>query len=63
MVIVRTLLSVAAAQKWEVHQMDAFNAFLHGDLEEEVYMKLPPSFNRAQDGKVCRLNKSLYGFK
>lgn len=60
---VRFLLKVSAAQRWEVHQMDVHNAFLHGDLEEEIYMKLPPGFNTADPTKVCRLRKSLYGLK
>ena len=63
MVIVRTFLSVVAAKDWELHQMDVHNAFLHGDLEEEVFMKMPPGFVTQQQGKVCRLRKSIYGLR
>nr|GEW59674.1 hypothetical protein [Tanacetum cinerariifolium] len=38
--------SVAASKQWELHQMNVHNAFLYGDLEEEVFMKLPPSLNK-----------------
>lgn len=57
MVTVRTMLSVAATRNWEVHQMDVHNAFLHGDLTEEVYMKISPGFRASNPHKGCRLNK------
>ena len=61
---VRVLLSLTANRDWPLHQFDVKNTFLHGDLEEEVYMDIPPSFEDTKtSGKVCRLKKSLYGLK
>ena len=57
---IRLVLSLAASQGWSVYQMDVNSAFLHGDLDEEIYMEQPPGF--VQDSSlVCRLRCSLYG--
>lgn len=60
----RTLMSVAAKRKMMVKQFDVKTAFLHGQLEEEIFMKQPPGFAvKNAENKVCRLKKSLYGLK
>lgn len=77
MTTVRTMLAAAAIQNWYTLQMDVSNAFLHGELLEDVYMKMPPGYthlgcriqlNDANNGYlerkfVCKLLKALYGLK
>lgn len=59
---IRLLLSHAATEKMKVVTFDVKTAFLHGDLEEELYMHQPRGFDDGSE-KVCRLRKSLYGLK
>lgn len=62
---IRILISIAANRDWPLQQFDVKNAFLSGDLEEEVYMELPPGAKRKSSCKteVCKLKKALYGLK
>ena len=62
MTTVRTMIALATTKGWHLHQMDVKNAFLQGELEEEVYMVQPPGFESNIHPKaICRLKKPLYG--
>ncbi|KAL0281854.1 UNVERIFIED_CONTAM: Retrovirus-related Pol polyprotein from transposon RE1 [Sesamum angustifolium] len=56
------MFSVASAYSWPIHQLDINNAFLHGYLDEAVYMT-PPEGYEAPSGMVCKLKRSLYVLK
>lgn len=77
MTTVRALLDVAAVKNWYVIQMDVTNAFLHGDLDEDVHMKMSHGYTHfgcrivlnqgeskaAKSNLVCKLKRSLYGLR
>jgi len=57
----RVLLSIAAKENLHIQTFDVKTAFLYGELENEIYMRIPEGFD--DEGKICRLNKALYGLK
>jgi hypothetical protein len=61
---IRLLLSLAVSRGWSLRQIDIQNAFLHGHLDVDVFMKQPPGFaDSVRPTYLCKLDKSLYGLK
>jgi hypothetical protein len=61
---IRLVLSLVVSHGWDLRQLDVKNAFLHGILEEEVFMKQPPGFIDLDFPSYhCKLNKALYDLK
>ncbi|GKC60123.1 retrotransposon protein, putative, ty1-copia subclass [Tanacetum coccineum] len=58
---IRVILALTACKDYELEQLDVKTAFLHGNLEEVIYMRQPPGYE--QGNKICLLKKSLYGLK
>jgi len=61
---IRMVLALAASLDLELEQMDVTTDFLHGYLEEEIYMEQPEVFVvNGKENHICKLRKSLYGLK
>ena len=60
---IRAVLALVAYHDMILEQMDVKTAFLHGNLEEQIYMKQPEGFEETGQGLVCQLKRSLYGLK
>lgn len=61
---IRLVLSIVVSNYWPIHQIDIQNAFLHGNLPEEVYMHQPIGYVHPHfPHHVCVLHKALYGLK
>ncbi|KAJ0494593.1 putative RNA-directed DNA polymerase [Helianthus annuus] len=64
MTTIRLVLSIVAAENLHLEQLDVKTAFLHGDLDEDIYMAQPEGFQaKGKENLVCKLKKSLYGLK
>ena len=64
MTSIRTILSLVATKYLHLEQLDVKTTFLHGGLEEEIYMQQPEGYEvKGKEKLVCRLKKSLYGLK
>ena len=61
---VRTVIALAAKHDLKLHQLDITTVFLNGELNEDICMKQPEGFEvKGKEHLVCKLNRSLYGFK
>jgi len=68
MTTIKLLLKISASKKWFLKQLDVSNSFLNGELEEEIYMKLPEGSAEKKgiilpSNAVCRLKRSIYSLK
>lgn len=59
---VRVLIAVCTEKNWPIFQMDVCSAFLHGEIQEDIYLLLPNNFDLPKN-KICKLKKALYGLK
>ena len=64
LISIRIVLALVALIDLELEKLDVKITFLHGDLDEEIYIEQLEGFVQHQKGRlVCKLKKSLYGLK
>jgi len=60
---IHIIFSLSVSHQLLIFQLDVKNAFLYGDLEEEVYMEQSPGYVAQGENMVCKLKKMIYGIK
>jgi hypothetical protein len=60
---IRTILALAAKEGWKIFQLDVKSAFLHGELNEDIYVQQPLGYQKGNGDKVYKLKKALYGLR
>lgn len=61
---VEVILNLAVHYSWPIKQLDVSNAFLHGVINGEVYMRQPIGYKDPDHPQfVCKLSKALYGLR
>ena len=58
---IRTIITLAASEDWELHQMNVKSAYLNSPIDTAIYMRPPPGYS--QDGKVALVKKGIYGLR
>jgi hypothetical protein len=64
LITIRLVISLAVSKNWSLRQLDVHNAFLHGVLEEVVYIRQPPGYeDKRAPHRIYKLDNAIYGIK
>lgn len=61
--VIKLLLALSAEYQWYIRHIDVKNAYLYGNLQEEIYMSLPPLYDGKEEEEVAKLLRPIYGLK